>query len=300
MTEIRNILCPVDRSEVSLRALGVATALAKWYDARLRVIEVVGIPGPSLGPAPLAVYGLTQEVRRGLADELERFSAPARDAGVSVRVSVEEGDVVGGILHEAEAIGADLIVIGTHGRSGFQRLTLGSVTEKVLRRAVCPVLTVPPGPEVLPAGDGLFKRILCAVDFSMASLKGVEFALSLAKEADAQITLVHVLDWPRDGLLPRELEEAVAGTRAQWEATTRERLHALVPEGAREWCTPEDLVIAGRPAEEILRLARERAEEVIVLGVHGRGALDLALFGSHTHRVVREAPCPVLKVRTRA
>jgi nucleotide-binding universal stress UspA family protein len=300
MTEIRNILCPVDRSDVSLRALLVATGIAKWYGARLRVIEVVGIAAPSLGPAPLAVYGLTQEVRRGLADELDRFSAPAREAGVDVRISVEEGDVVGGILHEAEAVDADLIVIGTHGRSGFQRLTLGSIAEKVLRRAISPVLTVPPGPQALPAGDGLFKRILCAVDFSMASLKGVEFALSLAKEADARVTLVHVLDWPRDGLLPRELEEAVAGTREQWEATTRERLHALVPAGAREWCTPDDLVIAGRPAEEILRLARERAEDVIVLGVHGRGALDLALFGSTTHRVVREAPCPVFTIRSRS
>ena len=299
MTEIRNILCPVDRSDISLRALTVATDLAKWHGARLRVVEVVGTSGIFIGPAPVAIQGLSQEVRRGLASALERFAEPARVSGVDVRVSVEEGDVVGGILTEASALDADLIVIGTHGRSGFQHLTLGSVTEKVLRRADCPVLTVPPGPEVLPSGEGPFKRILCAIDFSMASLKGLELALSLAKLADAHLTMVHVLDWGRDGLMPRELEEAVAATREQLEVTSRLRLHALIPLDARQWCEPEDIVVLGRPAEEIVRVARRRAEDVIVLGVHGRNALDLALFGSTTHRVVREAPCPVLTVRSR-
>lgn len=299
MITIRNILCPVDRSDISLRALTIATGLAKWYDARLRVIEVIGLPEPSFGPAPMAVYGLTQDVRRGVADELERFTDPAREAGVDVRVSVEEGDVVNGILAEADAVTADLVVLGTHGRRGVERLTLGSVAEKVLRRARCPVLTVPPAPRVLPPGEALFKRILCAVDFSDASLKGLEFALSLAKEADARIAIVHVIDWPADRTIPTELAETVSGIRTDWEARLRQQLHALVPLSACDWCTPEELLVVGRPADEILRLAREREEEAIVLGVHGRGAIDLALFGSTTHRVVREAPCPVFTIRSR-
>ena len=89
---------------------------------------------------------------------------------------------------------ADLLVIGTHGRSGFERLVLGSVTEKVLRKASCPVLTVPKRlPDAVPVGPVLFKRILCPVDFSESSLHALSYAVSMAQEADGQLTVLHVV-----------------------------------------------------------------------------------------------------------
>lgn len=299
MHDIRNVLCPVDRSDISQRALTVGAALARWHDARLRVLEVVAVPLPPLAVAPVAVQGLSMEVRRNLLDELDRFSDPVRAFGVPVHIAVEEGDVVATIVDEAKTVPAEMIVIGTHGRSGFEHLALGSVAEKVLRKAKCPVLTVPPGAPADPSARVPFTRIVCAVDFSLASLKGLEYAFSLAQETDAQLSVVHVIDWPDDSSLPATLAKAVASTRRDWEDEKRQQLRLLVPESAGAWCRPEPVLVVGRPATEILKIAKERQADLIIMGVHGRGGLDLAVFGSTTHRVVREAPCPVMTVRGR-
>ena len=100
---------------------------------------------------------------------------------------------------------ADLIVMGTHGRGGFQHLVLGSVTERVLRRAVCPVLTVPPRAQ--STSRLTFRRLLCAIDFSESSMAALRFALSLAQESEARLTMLHVLEWPWEEPPPPRLEE---------------------------------------------------------------------------------------------
>lgn len=300
MTDIHNILCPVDRSEISRRALLVAAALARWHDARLRVMEVVSVPLPAPSAAPAAIQGLSMDVRRGLLEELDRFAEPARLSGVPIHFTVEEGNVANEVLTEASELHADLIVMGTHGRSGFDRLALGSITEKVLRRASCPVLTVPPSDTTVPIDDGPpFKRIVCAIDFSNASLKGLEYAFSLAQEDDAQLFLTHVIDWPEDATLPPSLAQAIAATRRDWEDEKRRQLQRLIPESTRTWCQPEQVLRVGSPARELLRVAAEHEADLIVMGVHGRAAIDVALFGSTTHRIVHEAACPVLTVRAK-
>jgi nucleotide-binding universal stress UspA family protein len=297
MLDVRNILCPVDRSEISRRALLVGAALARWHDARLRVMEVVSAPLPA---PPAAVRGLSIEIRHRLLEELDRFADPARSSGVPMHFTVEEGNVVTAILEEASELPADLIVMGTHGRSGFDRLTLGSMTEKILRRAPCPVLTVPPSDTQVPlAGGPPFLRIVCAVDFSDSSLKGLEYALTLAQEDDAQLFVTHVLDWPDELSLAPALARVVADTRREWERDKADQLAQLIPESARTWCQPEHVLRIGSPARELLTVAEERHADLIVMGVHGRGAIDRALFGSTTHKVVRAARCAVLTVRTR-
>jgi nucleotide-binding universal stress UspA family protein len=299
VTDVRNVLCPVDRSPTSLRALLVGAALARWHDARLRVMEVVSLPLLPPSMAPVIVQGLTMEVRTALLEELDRFSDPVRRFGVPIHFAVEEGDIATGIVTEAANVPADLIVMGTHGRSGFERLALGSVTEKVLRRASCPVLTVPPNEHPLPESGAPFRRIVCAVDFSAASIKGLEYAYSLAQEADATLWVTHVIDWPEDRTLPESLAKAVASTRREWEDEKRRQLKVLVPDTAGTYCRPERVLLVGSPAAELVRFADEKQADVIVVGVHGRGAFDLAVFGSTTHKVVREAGCPVLTIRSR-
>ena len=101
------------------------------------------------------------------------------------------------IVAQLEATDADLLVLGTHGRSGFQRLFLGSVTEKVIRKACCPTLVVPPrAPDVAPTAPVQFRRILCPVDFSESSLRAFAHAVNMAEEADAHLTLLHVIETP--------------------------------------------------------------------------------------------------------
>jgi nucleotide-binding universal stress UspA family protein len=294
MIEINTILCPVDRSEVSRRALMVGAALARWYDARLRVLEVAAAGLPPAAASPSAVAGLTPALRRAILDELRRFAACAD--GVTTDVVVEEGDVLTRILADASARETGLIVMGTHGHGGLARLVAGSVTEKVLRQAPCPVLTVPLGQGAVPPGPGPFKSILCAVDFSQASLHAVEYALSLAQEAAARLVVAHVIDWPNTAGLSAPLAAAIDDSRRDYEARRLADLRAAVPASARAWCQIEEVLAVGTPGQQIVHLANAQAIDLIVMGVHGKSALNLAIFGSTTRQVVHDAHCPVLTV----
>jgi nucleotide-binding universal stress UspA family protein len=297
-TKIQRILCPTDFSPIAERAFHHAVALARWYEARLVVLHAVPVPIPVPSGRFQAYAGGLNAVagaEHHLLQALERWVAPAEEAGVQTEIHVREGNASRTIVDLAAALPADLVVIGTHGREGFQRLVLGSVAEKVLRQAPCPVLTVPPAAQG-SAGGHLFRRILCPVDFSGASERALQYALSLAQEAKASLELVHVVEWGPD---PQASEMVgrfdLPEYRRFVEEDARRRLGALVPAEAREWCEVSETLVAGKPWQEVLRRAEGRAD-VIVMGVRGRGALDVALFGSNTHHVVRGADCPVLTV----
>jgi nucleotide-binding universal stress UspA family protein len=143
--DFKQIICPVDFSESSVRALAYGAALARWYDAQLTVLHVVptfeamqvrgdlGEPSRVVSPMP----------REQVLDEMSRSLNPA-SLSSHVTAIAESGDPQATIVDQAISRSADLIVVGTHGRRGFKRLLLGSVTEAVLREAPCPVLTVPP------------------------------------------------------------------------------------------------------------------------------------------------------------
>jgi nucleotide-binding universal stress UspA family protein len=212
----------------------------------------------------------------------------------------EAGFVHDEIVAQIAATQADVLVLGTHGRSGFQRLFLGSVTEKVIRKATCPVLVVPPrAPDVAPEAPVQFKRILCAVDFSASSLSALEQALTLSQEADAQLHLLHVIE------TPTELREGpwVAATlleefRERAVVDAQRRLLDLVPEQARTFCTVDTRVTEGRAYKQVLEQALAQEADLIVMGARGRDALDRLVFGSTTHYVIRAAACPVLVIRT--
>jgi nucleotide-binding universal stress UspA family protein len=302
MIAIERILCPTDLSDISRRAFDHGLALARFYRAEVELAYVVEplLPGPS-APATYPPWAiLDPALRTRLENALAELARPARDLGVAARPVVHEGGVVAEIVARARDWPADLVVMGTHGRGGFEHLVLGSVTEKVLRKAPCPVLTVPPpSPELQPAGSVLFRRIVCPIDFSPASEIALRHGLRLAEEGNAEILLLHVLEWLVEG----EPERRMAGFdvpefRRHLEADALERLRALVPPEARDWCQPCEEVVGGRPWTEILRVADERSADLVVMGVRGRNPVDLALFGSTANHVVRAARCPVLVVHT--
>jgi universal stress protein A len=182
---------------------------------------------------------------------------------------------------------------------------LGSVTEKVLRKAGCPVLTVPAhAPDAVPATAVVFKRLLCPVDFSDSSIDALNYAMSLAQEADARLTVLHVMQYDLDVEAPEMYETVIADRRLsvtdyrrRCEEYSRERLRAAVPETVGAYCAVEVLLAAGKPYREILRAAAQQQADLIVMGVQGRGAADLTIFGSTTQHVVRQATCPVLTIR---
>jgi nucleotide-binding universal stress UspA family protein len=218
--------------------------------------------------------------------------------GVTQQIHVRDGSPVHMILDEAESLPSDLIVLGTHGHSGFDRWVLGSVTEKVLRKASCPVLTVPP-PAAAPASGALqlFKRILCPMDFSASSLKALEYALSLAKEADAEL-LMHVIEGLADvAHWQQPINPSILEYLRLSERNALTRLRDVVPKDAHAWCRPHEILMTGKPYEEILRTARDQDVHLIVMGVYGRSPIDLLFFGSTTNHVVRASTCPVLTLK---
>jgi nucleotide-binding universal stress UspA family protein len=185
--------------------------------------------------------------------------------------------------------------MGTHGAGGFEHLVLGSVTEKVLRKAECPVLTVPP--KARASSNLPFKRILCPVDFSDSSLAALDFAFSLAQLDQAELTILHVFEWlPGDEALTNRPIN-VPEYRREVERDFSQKLDQLVPDSVRSWCRPATRIGHGKPYREILGAAIENRADLIVMGVHGRNALDMMLFGSTTNQVVRRATCPVLTLR---
>jgi len=294
MREIHHILCPVDLSDLSPHAIDHAVLLARWYNAtitELHVYSPIVIPSTDFavigfGPSPVLSDDQIKEVRQQVAGYFARAGA------AHVNVCVESGRPATQILERSQSLPADLIVIGTHGHGGFQHLVLGSVTEKVLRQATCPVMTIPPLARTtskLP-----FKRLLCPIDFSEPSLAALELAFSLAREADAELTILHVVEW----LGENELIGATAWEiRQELELEATVRLEQLIPDGFSGRCRPTTRITHGKAYREILDVAAGQSSDLIVMGVHGRNALDLMLFGSTTNQVVRRATCPVLTLR---
>jgi nucleotide-binding universal stress UspA family protein len=301
MIEIRRILCPVDFSDHSRRALDHAIAIARWYEATVTVLHVFSpAPVAAMGPGPMVFEPivLTPVDRDQLLADVKAFAQAESAPGITIDAVVREGHTAGEVLKQAASMKADLLVIGTHGRSGFERLLLGSVAEKVLRKASCPVMTVPKGlPDAVPAGPVLYKRILCPVDFSESSFHALKYAISLAQEADGQLAVLHVV--AHEFEYTRGIEDAgmtVGDFLKEREAALQRQLQEVVA-GAPEFCRAESLMTHGKPWREVLRVAEEKQSDVIVMGVHGRGAADLLFFGSTTQHVVREASCPVLTLR---
>jgi nucleotide-binding universal stress UspA family protein len=295
------ILCPVDFSETSVHAIEHAVAIANWSHARLSVLHAyppIFVPVPGL-PAPASRPGGDE-----LARARERACALARAAGATgdVEVRVEVGHPAAAILDSAASLEADLVVIGTHGATGIEHLILGSVAERVLRKASCPVLTVPP--RVRTTSRIPFGRVLCAIDFGEWSSAALRLSASVAEASGAALDLVHVVEWPWQeppppdfGALPRAQADALLEFRRYLTAGAETQLRSLASAAVHGNETVAVHVAHGKPYTEILRVADVVAADLLTLGVHGRSSIDLALFGSTTNQVIRRASCPVLTVR---
>lgn len=300
MIELQRILCAVDFSGFSRRALDHALSVARSYGSTVTALHVVA-------PAPAVVAGayFGSEVAPPImlptmdaataTRELERLVTSEQVPGVKVETLVTEGsEVYREILAQADHLDANLVVIGTHGRTGFERLFLGSTAEKVLRKGRRPVMTVPPkAPDAMASGPVPFARIVCGVDFSRSSRIALDYATSLAQQNNAALALVHIIETHP---LYADFAPPAAIDLHAWVEQATSRLHQLVPDPVRATCSIAELVREGTPHQEILGFAQEVAADLIVLGVRGRRAADLLFFGSTTHHVIREARCAVLTV----
>lgn len=293
MLKIQRILCPVDFFEASAKAYDYAYSLALRYRAKLyveHVIDVLASAYPYYNFPDLAANNIYWDMSKSADERLHKMVKDHAVDGIQAEMVVHKGFVPDSILSFAQDQHADLIVMGTHGRRGLDRLVMGSVTEHVLRRAPCPVLAVrKPAHDFVnpdqPEEPVHLQKILLCTDFSKCADTALKYALSLAQEYNAELTLLHVLEVFPEYKAPMVMEDA------------RRKIEALVPADARNWCTVKTAVRMGKPYEEIIQVAVEQQSDVAILGVRGHNAADLAIFGSTTYRVLQLGPCPVLAVQ---
>jgi nucleotide-binding universal stress UspA family protein len=290
----RKILCPVDFSPGSQLAMRVAIRLASDAEAELVLAHAWYVPPVAFAEDYVFSPVLIQTMRDGAEAALD---AAAREAAALGARHLTPKLLTGTPRHEIVQVlerdpAFDLVVMGTHGRTGLARFLLGSVAESVVRHAPCSVLTVRPDGEPRP-----FARVLCPVDFSDSSQHAARLAAELVQPGSEGITLLHVIDPPavyaggeRMIEIVRDLDTYSTEHLDQWAA----RLGAGAPAPVAK------LSRVGHPGAEILKvLEEEPAFELVVLGSHGRLGLERVLLGSVAEKVVRHARCPVLVARRR-
>ncbi|MGA9890760.1 MAG: universal stress protein [Candidatus Acidiferrales bacterium] len=290
--KVKNILYLTDFSEPSEAALLFATTLGRGYGAKVHALHLL-LP---------AAYTYTTPGLTTLAIEAEEENAQAemqkvesRLAGLEHRTLVERGiEIWPSVQRAVEDDDVDLIVLGTHGRTGAEKLLLGSVAEEIFRRSPVPVLTIGPGVRSSVHTGGRFRRVLFATDFTPESLAGAPYAVTFAQENQARLLLLLVM---------RKPGSAHEGDKHLFDMTVAEAMHRLyeiVPKDARLDLPPEVAVEYGEPAERIVEFAKQRGADLIVMGVRsaaGRIGAATHLERAIAHKVVAHAPCPVLTVR---
>lgn len=286
--QLRNVLFLTDFSPAANAAIPYATEVAKRFGAKLFALHMrTPVINPMTEPATWSTLEKAAEAEM----QSQRKILQKSFLGLEPQILIEEGNLYATLLDVVEKNKIDLIVLGTHGRSGAAKFSLGSVAEEIFRHAPYPVLTVGPFTSGTRLGESQIKEIVYATDFSPESAAAAAHAISLAQEFQAHLTLMHVIanEAPGDLLLPGELVRA-----------TEQHLRNLVPPEAELWCEPRFVVEQGSPAGKILEVAKHHSADLIVLGIHKPSGFPGA--GTHlpiatAHKVVSHAPCPVLTVR---
>jgi len=283
---IKNVLYLTDFSASSEAALPFAVAMARHNAGSVEVLHVL---------TPVIPESCHDAVKADEAlAEAEMKKIRPRIVGVPCQTTMAEGVGLWDAIERAILQHhIDLIVLGTHGRTGVPKLLLGSAAEEVFRRSPVPVLTVGPGVRNAAGNTPRFDRVLFATDFGSESEAAAPHALALAHEKDAQLILIHVMR-KKEGLNPAEFRTFDASV-----AQAINELYQIVP-GDTPLGNPAEVAIEyGDPADRIVEAAKERKADLIVLGVrNAAGHLGEAthLERATAHRVVIHAPCPVLTV----
>jgi nucleotide-binding universal stress UspA family protein len=289
--KLRNILYLTDFSEPSEAALSHAVALARGYGAKVHALHILlPVPYPYATPGlAIAAHGAEEENAQAEMQKVE-----SQLAGLDHETMIERGTSVWPGAEQAIQEGRiDLVVVGTHGRTGVEKLMLGSVAEEIFRRSHVPVMTIGPKARGNVHSGARFHHVLFATDLTPESLAGAPYAVSLAQENQARLLSLLVI---------RKPERATAEENKILELSAAEamhRLHEIVPGDAKLEFPLEVAVDFGEPAECIVETAKQRAADLIVLGVRKASHIGAAIHLERAiaHKVVAHAPYAVLTAR---
>lgn len=300
---VRTVFCATDFSPTAELALAHAEAIAKRHGAKLLLGHVVE-PWPAPMYPPIAVPDDTERILRAAAKQrLDALVAARAGSGLVVEARVVSGGPGRESVELAKSAGADLIVVGTHGRSGLPHLVYGSTAEYIVRSSPIPVLTVHPRD---PGPGGRMGTIVVPTDLSAGAGRAVEEVMRLFPAGPAgdgakggqRLVLVYVDEVARyfepygEGLIP---------VYADLEARQDDLRRALDEAAARlrkAGFEAESRIVAGKPVDVICELAKSEQASLIALGTHGHSPIVNLLMGRTAQRVVQHAPCPVLSVRS--
>ena len=294
MLTVRSILCAVDFSEQSRRALRWASAIAQHRGAELTVLSVVE---PLLAQAAgirLGVDLAREDAEPALREFVDAIVPEGVRQASHLRMEVTVGDTSEAILQTARRLKAGLIVMGTHGLGGFQKLLLGSTTEQVLRRTEWPVLAVPPGAVSAPAVEhpGVqLRRILLATDFRASAMAATQWAGDLASDIGVPLVLAHVVE---PVVVPSRWQPLVADLESE-RVASGQRMLARLSASFRETHN-ECVVSVGRPADTIASLAIEYGAGLVVMGLANSEDSEPRTPGAIAYRVLRIAHVAVVVV----
>jgi nucleotide-binding universal stress UspA family protein len=290
---LANILLATDFSPHSEVVLSYAMAIARACQSKIFGVHVVP-PEDYLFTAPDLWPSHLQEEKKLQVEVTARLEEQLR--GVPHEALFGTGDVWTVLSRVIGEHDIDLVVVGTHGRTGARKLLMGSIAEKVFRQAACPVLTIGPNVASNPDGKAPFQRILLATDFGKESLAALPFALHLVEEGRAQLTLLHVVDSDQPTVDIVNAEDV--------RTSEKRRLEELLPPDFKQQGNVECLVEFSHPfaaQEPILRVAKERGADLIVLGARPTHAAAISTVTHLAHttdqHIVAHATCPVLTVR---
>ena len=285
------IVSPVDFSASGEAALKRALALAQWHEAELHVVYV------RPGRARRNASGTTGAEENPFLGRLVKFISSLNPEGVAVTPVVLTGEPVKAVAEYARVNSADLVVVGQNGRRGSRFWSSGVLATDVARAVASPTLTVSNKPVADTEVAASFNNIVCAIDFSAASLRALNEALTIAQQSGGRVTLLHVLEgFPHETVYSGSRAfRLIDEYRARVEKVKRE-LRALVPPDALNWCEVETEVVSGIPHDAISAIATARKADLVVIGCPHRTRLDRIVMASTLSGVLRRARCPVLAV----
>lgn len=260
---------------------------------------------PVLGYASMDVAQYDEEIRAGASRHLDEIEARPQFTDLEVTSTIEQGDPGSMVAHVAARESADLIVLATHGWTGWRNRIFGSVAEKILRVAPCSVLVSrvkTPGAVNLKLP---IRKILCATDWSEPSLQALEVAAEWAAHFGAELSVLHVMKPLESPGLLLSIEQIEISMRIE----TVDRLHQTVRERLPQLPDTKVLVHSGSAADIIAEVADSEGADLLVLATHGASGWRAALagtpvaellFGSVTNNVLQLTSRPVLTVRTKS